>query len=128
MTRKSKIVTGVFTLFCLTFAMLAPAIAQGHHKRHSKKHKIAAAAAPIAVGKVFGPAGSLTYGSIKHRHKLTHGSAGSRAKTAGSVVAPVAASTAFGPAGTVGYLGIKHRHWIGRHLKIHRHHHHHAHH
>ncbi|HZS44820.1 MAG TPA: hypothetical protein VFC63_06925 [Blastocatellia bacterium] len=127
MTRKSKIQAVILTIFLLTLGITVDAHHSHEHKKYSKKHKVAAAAAPIAVGAVAGPAGSLTYGGIKHRHRLTHGSAGSRFKTAGSIAAPVAAGVALGPAGTVGYEGIKHHKWISKHLKPHHHHYHHHH-
>lgn len=43
------------------------------HRHHSKTHKIASIAAPIAVGAAFGPGGSIAYQAVKHRHAINRG-------------------------------------------------------
>lgn len=79
------------------------------------------AGAGFAAGHYGGPAGSLGFGSFRHRHELAAGG-GTRNRAIVKVVAPVAASVAFGPAGTVGYQAFAHRRWIKHHLWPHRKH------
>lgn len=56
----------------LTCATGISAHSRHHHKRHhhSKIRKIAGIAAPIGVGMAFGPAGSVGYQVVKHRHTI----------------------------------------------------------
>jgi hypothetical protein len=45
---------------------------RAHHHHHSKVKKIAAIAAPLAIGAAFGPAGSVGYQVVKHRKAIKH--------------------------------------------------------
>src|SRR5437660_11961314 len=114
----------LLTLFCilLPFGTAAKTQVNKHGKRHHNflMRKAAWAGAGMAVGRVGGPAGSLSFGAFRHRPEIKTGGH-ARNSALVKVIVPVAAGVAFGPAGCVGYAVLDHRHWIRHHLLPHAH-------
>jgi hypothetical protein len=70
-----KRISVVFLLLITVYGLIGQTTLIGHahtyrRHHHSKLHKITAIGAPIAIGAAFGPAGSVSYQVVKHRHAI----------------------------------------------------------